>query len=648
MANRQFRKVCLINADALSAAKQQIAANLSPENSQKSAVELAAIENQLSCIDMTKDFNQNKWLGQELAATLIYFDSQTRPNALLSVFSCVRGGATIFLAYNATLLSGYFKTQILLPQLQAIADKTHLAANLMTSLAANLSTNAVNSFNSLQSFSEPLKLSSSQAQSLIRIKQAIENKQSVIHLIGARGTGKSTLLGVLMNDLAAKSEQNSKINIALISQYKTSSNSTFNHLSDVSRETISYYAPSEFRQHQHKYHIILIDEAATLPKQFIQTVINEANEQRKTVVLATTLAGYEGTGQSYRLNYTQTDKENICVLRETLRFPPNDPLHQLSQQLCHPQIPIIAENHSDGMKIFSTQSLRAAGLTESCFALLQQAHYKTTPNDLERFYDAPAVFVLAFSQGKLVAACYVVSEQLPLALQDKANLQAIVDGKRRVKDALTQQSLLYAYGENQDLAATRILRISRIATIKSEQRKGFAAGLIKQLAAYAKQQHYNALSTSFTLTKSTWDFWSALDFMPVRLGTNKNKWQGEYALLMFYELAANQRLTAILSKAYYRHILYYQKTYSASNSGKLLYKRVTVTKKQPLSLTELQRQISSVLDGHRDIHWLLPILAEFTKYHEITTVDSWFSGKLIDKQDLPRLKSDLNSLRPLQ
>lgn len=587
-SDKLLSRLSKINTASLSTAKQQIKVRIFDN-----------LTVDLVYIDMTTDFNQNKWLGQELTDTLIYFDEKTKPNALLAVFDCICAGYTLYLAYSAEEISGYFKNHILIPRLKKISEKS------------------VNDYDEMI----PQQSLGLNADKIIR---QLEKAKLITHLIGLRGTGKSTLLGLYINQLVSQG----MTQIALISQYKTSSNNTLKVLNDVSRETIHYYSPAELRKNIAKYRVILIDESSSLAKQFIQMVIAHAKKHQKKVILATTLEGYEGTGQSYRLNYITNNEETVISLTETLRFAKNDPLHCLVQQFCQPTTkkwyPISNLEHkpsrrislANGEYIFNTAELRENNLTESCFALLKKAHYKTTPNDLERFYNEPAVFALSFIEGNLVAVAYA----LPEILDKKINLSDIFYGTRRVKNALTQQSLIYAYGENQQLAAKRILRISRIATVEKYQKKGIASRLMTQLAAYGKQKNYDLLSTSFTLTEKTLSFWSSLAFQPVRIGINKNKWHNEYALLMLYDLAANQRLIISLFHKYYRHLIYYKKIYHMSESGKKLYsisdtnnnliENNLITSAENLSIN-LHHQIDSVLNGHRDIHWLLPLLNEY-------------------------------------
>ncbi len=84
------------------------------------------------------------------------------------------------------------------------------------------------------------------------------------------------------------------------------------------------------------------------------------------------------------------------------------------------------------------------GWIDSCFSLLQEAHYKTTPNDLELFYNQEAYFTVLVKKNCIIGAAYALPEQLP----EDISVKDIFYGKRRIKNAFTHQSLINTYGIN--------------------------------------------------------------------------------------------------------------------------------------------------------------------------------------------------------
>lgn len=594
-----------------------------------------------TCIDTTSDFNQNRWLGQELGDTLIFFDNHTRINALLAVFGCVKAPCQLVLAYDETSQWGYFKQHVFLPQL-------YQAAQISKKMAQQKDRAVVD------------KRLVGEMQTA---KQQLLDNKGVVHLIGERGSGKSTLLG----NFIVESLQSGKQGIVLCSPSVAASANTLRAIQafstasggPVSRETFRFCEPAVLLGQVHHANLIIIDEAATLPKSFITSVLTYAEKHHIPLVLSTTLEGYEGTGQSYRLHYlAKTNGETVIQLKYPKRFAVEDALYQMCQPFFHPTAVLpVSDKHplKDGIYVLNTQAVRDYGWTMACFALLQDAHYKTTPNDLARFYEEPAVFVLAMQSGQLVAALYALAESLP----DTLATEDIIRGTRRVKNALTQQALINAYGNitqqandtNPDtfhvkpLEKTNILRVSRIATLTTCRRKGLATQLIKALKQYAQKQQIDFLSTSFSGSVSNIDFWLAQQFSPARVGLYPNKANNEYAVIMLLGLNETaQHLQNCYASACARHLRYFCYSYTDARWTTLIANISLL--KSPTNWHFLTDEIRSVTDYHRDIHWILPLLAEFIHLHAPALVKTltFLDGHIHLRQQQKAHKQQLQAL----
>ncbi|MGY0400116.1 MAG: AAA family ATPase, partial [Ostreibacterium sp.] len=308
-------------------------------------------------IDATKDLNQNKWLGQEIAHTLLHINPETRINALLSILGCIKGGAFLFLSIESGNY-GYFKDKILFPSLKMIEEKQPSPPHIF-----------LNKF--LSDAPEILNFSDELTKKLSKAKQ-----QGIVHLIGERGTGKSTQLGLFIRQ---QIYQNKK-RVILTSPSKKSSLNTLKQLQGVSRETFQFLSPETLMNITIKSDIVVVDEASSMDNALLEKLRQQAN--KKQIIFATTIDGYESTGQSYRLKQVNANEDSVICLQEPRRFSITDPIHQLTQKLCHPTISydMVECLLANGIYVFNQQELAEKSLTMPCYTLLQQAHYRSTPN----------------------------------------------------------------------------------------------------------------------------------------------------------------------------------------------------------------------------------------------------------------------------
>ncbi|PID65666.1 MAG: hypothetical protein CR975_06300 [Gammaproteobacteria bacterium] len=631
----QHRRLLLIDAVSIDAAQQQ-----SPVRKI-----IYAHPDSFTCIDTTRDFNQNKWLGQELKNTLIFFDDHTRVNALLAVLGCIKAPFFIILAANLSRIHSYFKRHILLPQLQKIAD-SQLPQRLTSATALSIVSRET------PPAEQPSEVDNENLQAQLQLQRQLK-QAGIVHLIGERGSGKSTLLGDFIAKLYLQ-PATASLSICLCSPSAAASANTLQTLNrriapikiNVSRETFQFCPPEKLLAALHSAELIIIDEAATLAKSLIQQVQQHVTEQKKKLILSTTIEGYEGSGQSYRLNYlspaNNANKAPACFiyLKTPKRFAPDDKIYQLGQQLSKPRktrLYLPSKQVADGIFCLSTTQLRDYRWTTACFALLRDAHYKTTPNDLARFYDEPAWFMLNIQAGHLVAAIYAISEALP----DDLPISAITRGTRRTKNAFTHQALIHAYGDIDKItntaskfhvkpfAQSQILRISRVATDARYRRQGYATQLLTQLKSRAAAQGFDYLSTSFSASAPTTAFWLAQDFSPARIGLYANKYNHEYALLMLYALTSDSQAKQQLFSAYCaRQLRYFSHDYNAAFFHSLLAAARQATPPPP-GEKQLCLALENTTQYHLDIHWVLPLLADFVAEH---------------RQQHPQLQSQLAAL----
>ncbi len=616
----------------------------------------------LEVIDTTKDFNQNKWLGKELKNTLIFINNRTSVNAILSVAACVQGGCFLVIAYDKNDSYGYFKKNILFSELERISKNQKTVKQIFDKPKKSPVSSQTHLEQALKSIDE-IKTKdnvnfSFQDNFQQNLDVLLHGKARIFHLIGERGVGKSTFLGLYLQTVLGESSKNTSKSgltqvkskrIIFSSPSRAASNNALSKIfSDVSRETFAFIPPSELENQLKFCDILIVDEAASLNNGLLKAVIAEKTIEK--IIFSTTIDGYEGTGQSYRLSFLSDFDKNSQIINLNIpkRFSPKDEFHHFSKRLYaensmeflqnspinslknRPKIGKIA-SQNDGTYLLSHETLREKSLTEPTFLLLRESHYRSTPNDLARFYDNPAIFAIKIKNGEVIGAANAISE----ALDKNIPINSIINGTRRPKNAMTQQAIIHAYGDS-EIAKCKILRISRVAIDEAHRRKSYATQLINKLETHAFEQNYDFLSTSFSGNERSLRFWLSQGFIPVRIGLHKNKWNDEFAILMiksvnkplssvknsyFSENFSYKRdsdtLTQRLFGYFCQHFSYFYSYYAGESRAvseilsDYINSQNVKNGDKLINTFEKQRvmfELDSVLDYHRNINWIMPML----------------------------------------
>lgn len=288
----------------------------------------------------------------------------------------------------------------------------------------------------------------------------------------------------------------------------------------------------------HSNDLLLIDEAATLPVNGQNAVLHLP----LTLVLATTTEGYEYAGRGFIIRFMQELQEHFprltsFHLQQPMRWAEDDPLEQANSQAfaLYPNeaiqnidpttasstttkpptvatCPLLTPEQShyqiQGAALFSDQEKLAI------FRLLVNAHYQTSPYDIQRLLDhSEQVLVTQWHQEQLQSVAWLSPEgPLPNAL-----IPLVSQGKRRLTGQLLPQAYAY-YGKKPALAQLKHVRVVRIATQPSLQGQGFGSALLAFIEQWAQQQGYHALGTSFGMNEELLRFWQKNNWQALRLG----------------------------------------------------------------------------------------------------------------------------------
>mmetsp|Transcript_24153 Transcript_24153/g.77913 ORF Transcript_24153/g.77913 Transcript_24153/m.77913 type:complete len:715 (-) Transcript_24153:68-2212(-) len=201
-----------------------------------------------------------------------------------------------------------------------------------------------------------------------------------------------------------------------------------------SRHTIQYVTPETMNRHEVKSHaeLIVVDEAAAVPLPYIRSLVGAS-----LLVLASTIAGYEGTGRSLQLKLIDEIKQQLrsesegrqlhrqlptsnvriptaqlyeVTLLTPIRYAADDPVERwLHAVLClgspgrrahalrtdPPSPSTCVLHHVNRNSLFSYHHTSERFL-QRIMAIYSNAHYRNSPNDLQLMADSPAhrIFVL--------------------------------------------------------------------------------------------------------------------------------------------------------------------------------------------------------------------------------------------------------------
>ncbi|MDG6305791.1 GNAT family N-acetyltransferase [Glaesserella parasuis] len=348
-----------------------------------------------------------------------------------------------------------------------------------------------------------------------------------IHLILApRGRGKSTLSG----KLAEKLSQQYAVSITARSH-----SALPNFWKGIESDKVKFFAPDRLIQMIEQKNIspnqwLFVDEAASLPLPMLQQFCAYFDK----VVLTTTTQNYEGTGRGFCLKFLPTLSRSTkqWTLSQPLRWGENDPLEAFVNQL------LLLEYQIPPSPPFSKGGSYLDKLI-NFYHLLAQAHYKTTPTDLRRLFDAPdqRYFYLE-EQEKLIAGCWAVNEG---GLDDELT-QAIWRGERRPQGSLVAQYLCFQ-GNLPDACRLKSVRISRIAVQPEYQKQGYGKRLVSQIISQMPPL-VDFVSVSFGLTPELLYFWQSCGFNLVQITPTPEASSGYHSAMMIYPLSEQGKIFA--------------------------------------------------------------------------------------------------------
>ena len=360
------------------------------------------------------------------------------------------------------------------------------------------------------------------------IEQILQKESELYFLTAKRGRGKSALAGLLANQLDTKI-------------YLTAPNkSAVKILAEFSQKEIIFIAPDALflaLQNDPSFSEnawLFVDEAAMLPI----AQLTAFSHHFKHILFTTTIHSYEGTGRGFELKFKQKINRTFSnfELIEPLRWSKDDALEAFIDELLllnvEDEFKQTAYDKSKFCQIAERSQEEILSSLSQFYGLMTLAHYRTSPLDLRRLFDANAQrFFTAENKQDLLGAVWVLKEG---GIEDAALIEAIQQGTRRPKGNLVPQALCF-HAQLQKACELHSLRISRIAVQPMWQQHGIGTQLIEYITQNADLDY---LSVSFGYTKELAQFWQKCGFSLVHLGEHLETSSGCYSAIALKGLSA--------------------------------------------------------------------------------------------------------------
>ncbi len=300
---------------------------------------------------------------------------------------------------------------------------------------------------------------------------------------------------------------------------------------------LKYLPPDELLRLNPDADLLLVDEAAAVPAPMLEALLRRYSR----IAFSTTVHGYEGSGRGFQVRFQQTLARltpgwRSLRMTEPVRWAQQDPLERwvfralmLDAEVDTPDLEkgLIPE-HCQSEELTPAQLLADSGRLQQLFALLVQAHYRTTPGDLRDLLDGSNLRIRVLSyQGLIVAALLVAHE----GGFDSAMAEAIWSGHRRPRGHLLPQ-ILAGQGGWLQASELRYWRIVRIAVVPQFQQQGLGRRLLRELREAAQTAPVDLLGSSFSASPELLRFWSACGYQPMRLGLSRDASSGAHSALV--------------------------------------------------------------------------------------------------------------------
>lgn len=389
------------------------------------------------------------------------------------------------------------------------------------------------------------------------VEQIIHCAQGHTHrpvvITADRGRGKSSALGIASGRLLREHRTKRDFQLLVTAPSFSSCRTLLHHAQRISGATehehglqlgsasLQFFSPERLIEQGPRADLLLIDEAAGIPVALLSALL----DRYPRIIFATTLHGYEGSGQGFAVRMQQildskTPDWQACHLSHPVRWSSRDPLEPLINQLLLLATDAITpEPSTDVTHSWLTQQQLASDepLLQQVFSLLVLAHYQTSPSDLRTLLDHPDLVIAASLVDQQVCGIVLVLREGEL---DPDLAEQIWLGRRRPRGHLIPQTLLTHAGFRQ-AGKFSYARIMRIAIHPACQRRGLGQQLIQEVERWAHAQQLDFIGAAFAASESLLRFWQRQHYQAVRLGLSRDAASGSHSIVVLKALKSEHQ-----------------------------------------------------------------------------------------------------------
>ncbi len=296
------------------------------------------------------------------------------------------------------------------------------------------------------------------------------------------------------------------------------------------------FVPLDAVDHGDDFDILFVDEAAGVPVPRLEALLDHDR-----LALTTTRHGYEGTGQGFATRFRQrleTSRHRIVEreMQTPIRFSPDDPLDPwLNRALFLDARPATADAvdvaDPDGLRYRRWDSANLLDERETfkqVMGLLARAHYRTEPDDVARILDAPNLELVTLEDDGVIVSVALLAREGAIPGEER---ERAYRGERLRGNMLPD---IFINGFRATAPAGEPgLRIVRLATHPAARREGCASALLDEIHRDVGED-MAWTGTGFGVTPGLVEFWSANDFVPIFLGTTRNRASGVHSIVMLH------------------------------------------------------------------------------------------------------------------
>ena len=354
-----------------------------------------------------------------------------------------------------------------------------------------------------------------------------------------RGRGKTASLGLAAAELM-RDGRRIVITAARPEMVETAFRHAHGALPDAHREKtvlswqggcLEYLPPTALLDSTQALDLLMVDEAAHLSLPLLDMLL----QRYPRLVFASTVHGYEGSGRGFDIRFRRClDRRRPHWRREhlhnPLRWADDDPLEAALNHLFLLDADVATAQSSGSLTVHAVDPevlVNDPALLRKVHGLLLDAHYQTTPQDLQFLLDLPGRIWVALRDESIVGVCQAFAE----GGFDDALADAVCAGRRRPRGHLLAQALAVQTA-NPAFLQCHSLRVNRIAVVDGERRSGVASALLTALAQQAEEEGFAFLSSSFACEADVVAFWQSAGFMPLHLGSRRDAASGSYSLMV--------------------------------------------------------------------------------------------------------------------